>query len=151
MRGPLGKGFTLPANVGRLALAALGESPARLLPLAFQTREQGGEIVLFCDKKLPALPADIEVLPLKELPDGLEWANYLAMDLPAEAIPTLKTLLGSHPHNGLPCPAQALVTIPMPCAGVGECNVCAIRGRRKWKLVCKDGPAFNLEELRWQG
>ena len=36
----------------------------------------------------------------------------------------------------------------MAC-GVGACLGCAIKTRRGYKRVCKDGPVFNLKEIRW--
>ena len=43
--------------------------------------------------------------------------------------------------------AQVLVLVPMPCGGMGECGVCAVKIQRGWKLACKDGPVFDLEDL----
>jgi dihydroorotate dehydrogenase electron transfer subunit len=42
--------------------------------------------------------------------------------------------------------AQALVVPPMPC-GVGACQGCAVEVARGTKLVCIDGPVFDLLEL----
>jgi hypothetical protein len=43
----------------------------------------------------------------------------------------------------------------MPCAGLGECGICAIntstgsvhRLQKDYKLTCKDGPVFDLKML----
>ena len=35
----------------------------------------------------------------------------------------------------------------LPC-GVGACHACALNFRGKQKLMCIDGPAFDLTELR---
>ncbi|MEW6405821.1 MAG: hypothetical protein AB1649_28860, partial [Chloroflexota bacterium] len=79
LRGPMGKGFEIPPETRRLALAALGESPARLLPLARQALDHGADIALFSPAPLfsgspyhsPSLPSAIEVHPLSALPESL--------------------------------------------------------------------------------
>ena len=48
---------------------------------------------------------------------------------------------------GLAIPAQALVLGPMPCGGLADCGVCAVTTRSDWKLACKEGPVFDLEEI----
>ena len=43
-----------------------------------------------------------------------------------------------------PGAGQALVTLPMPCGGLGECGACAVPIRRGWKLACQDGPVLDV-------
>ncbi len=149
LRGPLGNGFALPERLHNLALAALGETVARLLPLVGQFSASDIAVALFTDAALPALPAAIEAYPLAELAESLAWADFLVMDLPLASLPELRGHLGMGKHGSLPCPAQALVLADMPCGAVADCGVCAISARRGWKLACKDGPVFNLNELEW--
>jgi hypothetical protein len=149
LRGPLGHGFDLPA-LSRLALIALGESASRLLPLVRPALNNKADIVVFSAAPLPTLTSAIEIQPISALPEAISWADFLALDLPAENLPTLRKTLGLDFYDPLPCPAQALITIPMPCAGIGECGACAIPLRRKgYALACKDGPVFNLNQLEW--
>lgn len=162
LRGPLGRGFSLTGQ--RLALAALGNSAARLLPLAGEALRRGDSVTLFTDAPLPALPAAIEIYPLGSLPEALAWADCLAVDFPQEALPELRSRLGLGRGDRLMLPAQALVYTPMPCAGLAECGACAIPASarpvkrspswrtpswRSYRLACKDGPVFNLDELVW--
>jgi hypothetical protein len=149
LRGPLGRGFHLPGGVRRVALAALGDSFARLLPLARLALEQDAAVTLLGDCALPALPASLEAYPFAALAEALTWADYLALDLPLEALPDLRERLGLAPYAALPCQAQALLFTPMPCGGLAECGVCAAPARRGWKLACKDGPVFDLDEVDW--
>ncbi len=144
LRGPLGKGFALPGDVRRLALAALGGSAARLLPLAQQALRQDLSVALFTAAALPRLPSSIEINPLGMLPEALAWADFLAVDLSVEQVESLAGVLGL--QGGLPpaCPGQALVSAAMPCGGSGGCGACAIPVRRGWKLACQDGPVFDL-------
>ncbi len=149
LRGPLGQGFRLPTQVRRLALAALGETAERLLPLAEPLPGRKLDVALVSDAALPSLPASVEIHPLHALPEVLSWADFLALDLPLEALPRLRTVLGTASGRGLPCPAQALVSTPMPCAGLAECGACAVPARGGWKHACLDGPVFDLNLLDW--
>jgi hypothetical protein len=149
LRGPLGQGFRLPTQVRRLALAALGETAERLLPLVEPPPGQKRDVALVSNAALPSLPTSVEIHPLHSLPEVLSWADFLALDLPLEALPGLRTVLGMGTGQGLPCPAQALVLSPMPCAGLGECGACAVPARGGWKLACLDGPVFDLNLLDW--
>lgn len=149
LRGPLGHGFCLPENARRVALAALGETFSRLLPLAWQASRSEQAVTLFTDLPLPALPSWLEVYPLGALPEALSWPDYLALDLPRELLPGLSTLLGLEDSHQLPCPTQALVWTPMPCGALAGCGACAVPARRGYKLACEDGPVFDLKALAW--
>ncbi len=147
LRGPLGRGFRLPAGASRLALAALGETTGRLMPLARQVLSAGGDVTLFADLLLPALPSAVEIYPLAALPEALPWADFLAVDLPLSEIPHLRLRLSLPQAMPLPCPGQALVLSAMPCGGLASCGACALPLRRGWKLACQDGPVFDLADL----
>ena len=149
LTGPHGHGFSLPANIQRLGMAVLGDTVSRLLPLVHQMALTQGGMTLFTDLPLPKLPSALEVHPLAALKDALDWPDYLALDIPLESLPLTGAALGLTPRAVLPCPAQVLVTTPMPCAALARCGACAIPARRGWKLVCEDGPVFNLNDLKW--
>lgn len=149
LTGPMGSGFHLPAPLRRLALAVIEGSPAHLLGLARQANQLGAEVALYSENPLPALPAWLEASPLAALPEALAWADFLALDLPAQALPRLRQQLDLPDPAICPCPAQALVRLPMPCGAVAECGACAVSLRRGWRLACKDGPVFNLNDLEW--
>ncbi len=149
LRGPLGYGFSLPVMARRVALAAFDETADRLLPLVSLALAQGAAVALFNDAALPSLPSAVEAYPFNSLPELLAWADFLALCLPIAALPELRSRLGMGIHERLSCPAQALVLAAMPCGGLAECGVCAIPAPRGWKLACKDGPVFNLEEILW--
>lgn len=149
LRGPLGRGFRLPGNVRRLGLAALGETAVRLLPLAARGLAQGADVALFAEQIPAMLPASVEFQPLHALPEALGWMDFLGLDLPREALPGLRQTLRLDPTRSLGCTAQVLVTSALPCAGLAGCGACALPGMRGWKLICEDGPVFNLKELDW--
>ena len=131
-------------------MIVLSESAGRLLPLIPPALSQNADIAIFSDTPLPPLPPVIEIRSLNAIKEALAWADFLAIDLPLENIPTLRQALQLDPLEYLPCPAQVLVAAPMPCAGVGECGVCAVQKQKKgYALACKEGPVFNLNQLDW--
>jgi Iron-sulfur cluster binding domain of dihydroorotate dehydrogenase B len=150
LRGPLGRGFELPAALSRLALASLGEGGARLRPLMNRALSQGLEVALFDDQRSHGLPPAVEAYPLSGLAEALSWADFLALDVPYTALAQLNRIFGPRHALHYPLPAaQALIAGPMPCGSCADCGVCALQTRRSWKLACKDGPVFDLEELDW--
>jgi hypothetical protein len=153
LSGPLGRGFSLPEHARQTVFAALGGQPARLRPLVTAALARGCGATLFADHlregDLFRWPAAIEVYPLAALPDCLSFADFLTLEAPPSALAGLRTLLGLGLGARLPFPAQVLVDTPVPCGGLADCGVCAVRARRGWKLACKDGPVFDLNELEW--
>ncbi len=149
LRGPLGHGFRLPPAAHRIALAALGESAARLLPLAAAALSIDASTAIFTDAPLPSMPASLEIYPLAALPETLPWADFLALDLPLEKLADLRLRLGLPRDRFPPIQAQALIITPMPCAAAAECGACAVPARGSWKLACQDGPIFNLRDIEW--
>jgi len=93
LRGPIGRGFEMPAGTSKLALAALGGSIARLSPLLQSGLAGDAAVALFTDLQLPQLPEAVEIHPLDRLPEALTWADYLALDIPTESLDSLHKLL----------------------------------------------------------
>lgn len=151
LRGPLGRGFSIPQGVSRLGLVALNHTTERLLPLAGEALNAGGEVAVFTDSALPRIPAQIEVNPLNALAEGVEWAGFLALDGTLKQLEGIIRLLGLGPEAPPPCPAQALLDIPMPCGGLAECGVCAVRAKRGFALACLDGPVFDWKQINLNG
>jgi NAD(P)H-flavin reductase len=149
LRGPLGRGFDLPATARRLAVGAIGGSLDRLLCLIRLGMERDMAITLYADRHPAHLPSAVEIYPLTSLPEALAWADLLALDLDRTQISRLRTLLTMDSDRRLPCLVQALVRTALTCGGVADCGACAVAGRRHWKAACKDGPVFALNELDW--
>jgi hypothetical protein len=147
--GPLGHGLNLPHNILRLGLVGMGETIARLAPLIRHAAHQQTGMALFTDLPVLMLPASLEVHPLDAIKEELSWPDFLVLDLPLECLPGLRAVLGHPVGRALPCPAQALITSAFPCAGLAQCGACAVPSRRGWKLVCEDGPVFDLDLLKW--
>jgi len=147
--GPLGHGFELPRQIQRLGLVALGYTVSRLMPLVGQIRHSHGSATLFTDLPLPRIPALLEAYPLVSLVEALDWPDFLVVDLPLQRMSGLRDVLGLTNGTDLTCPAQVLVTTPMPCARLAHCGACAVPARRGWKFACEDGPVFDLNQLKW--
>ena len=144
LHGPLGRGFNLPPASRRIGLVVLGDTAQRLASLIQPALAQGAEISLLCDQPVSGLSNDIEIMPMVSLAEASLWADYLAVDLPREKIQSLPYLFKSFNIGG---EAQILVSTPMPCGGRGDCGVCAVTVKRGYKLVCKDGPVFDLNHF----
>lgn len=146
LRGPLGRGFTMPPSARRVALAVLDAAPSRLLGLIPLASAQGAAIVLVSDSPPESLPLAVEVQPRKALAEILAWADYLAADVERDSLGGLLDTFGRNPKR--PSGSQLLVHAPMPCGGIAECGVCAVHSSRGWKMACRDGPVFDLDELK---
>jgi NAD(P)H-flavin reductase len=143
--GPLGKGFKIPKNAGRVALVALGQTSSHLLPLARAALAKNGEVALLTDGQFPKLPANIEISPLAELEEAYRWADYLAFSGSWEEIQQVKQ---NTAIENIPAPAEVLLLSPMPCSGLASCGICSITDSRgKVRMVCEEGPVFDWREL----
>jgi len=146
---PQGNGFSIPDAARRVGLLPFGVSPLRLLPLLKISLMQNAALVLFWDTGqnhdiLHRLPIMVEVAPTGSLAENLDWLDFLAVDVELAKLSQLDSLL-SIPE--LPFDSQVLVHTDMPCRGIGECGVCAVRTTRGWQRTCTDGPVFQLKEL----
>lgn len=147
LRGPLGRGFDLSASARKVALVAFDTAVVRLRGLIQSALRQSAAVVVVCDSASERLPDEVEVQPLSTLADVISWADYMALDVGRENLPTLKERLGS--LNQLPATrdAQVLIRTAMPCGGLAECGVCVVNLKSGWKLACKDGPVLDWSEL----
>lgn len=147
LRGPLGRGFTLPMSARRVGLVAFDGFPATLRGLIRPALKQNAALVLLCDSAPEALPDDVEVQPLSALPEILEWADYVAFDVTRENLLGLREQWRKQRQAVSPMSAQVLVRTPVSCGGIAECGVCAVVTKSEWRLACKDGPVFDWSDL----
>lgn len=148
LRGPLGRGFTLPLSARRVALLAYEDTPARLRGLIRPTLDQDAAVVLVSDSASDNLPDEVEVQPSSALSEICEWADYMAIEVARENLPELRKRLDALDQVPALEEAQILIRAPMPCGGVAECGVCAVRLKSNWNLACKDGPVFDWKEVQ---
>jgi hypothetical protein len=143
--GPFGHGFHLPADIQRLALIGLGDTNARLLPLGTNSQIENINITLFSDAPFTKLPPSMEAYPLKDLQESISWADFIAIDVPLENLEKMAESLRISFPGVAALRGQVLIQTSMPCSGVGDCGVCAVKIGRSWKFTCKDGPVFELD------
>lgn len=148
LRGPLGRGFRLPADIRRLALVAFSDGPDHLLPLADLALSRGAAVALYCDPPFPSLPSSIEVSPLDSLADALDWADFFAAGVSSDYLAELEKFL-DNPFVSKQLNGQVLLRKSMPCGGLSSCGACAVAVKRGWKYACKDGPVFDLQRFEF--
>jgi len=163
--GPLGRGYE-PASTSRhLLLVAGGIGVAPLVWLADEAVARGPSVTLVlggrsADQIFPAskLPPEVEVVVTTEdgslgrealateaFADYLDWCDEAFACGPNAMFRALAETMRSVKARR---PLQALLEENMGC-GTGICYGCAIETRRGMRLVCKDGPMFDLRELTW--
>jgi NAD(P)H-flavin reductase len=147
LRGPLGRGFELPASARKVALVAFDDPPSRLRGLIKPSLKQGAAVVVVSDFAVGSLPDEVEVQPLGELADVVKWADYVACDVSRENLSQLKEMLERQKQTTVKSEAQILIRTAIPCGGIADCGVCAVSLKSGWKLACKDGPVFDWNEL----
>lgn len=164
--GPLGSGFRIEKDIAILVAGGMG-----IAPLGFLAREalknkkevhifigaKTKELVL-CEDGLKLLGAYVTVAT----EDGSHGKKGLVTDILSSKLKTqnskLKTIYSCGPKamlkevasiakkNGIDC--QVSMEAYMAC-GIGACLGCPIETRMGLKMVCKDGPVFNAEEIKW--
>ena len=162
--GPLGRGFEPRSGVQRMLLAGGGIGCAPLVWLAERLADEGRDVTLLLGGRTEAqiypphlLPLAVEVVVTTE--DGslgergrvtapferlLPWCDQ-AFACGPDAM--FGALYDAYRRSGLRKPVQALIEAPMAC-GLGICYSCAVFPRRGGvKLVCRDGPMFDLRDL----
>lgn len=161
LRGPIGHGFLIPPAACKVALISFDDVPVRLYGLIAVALKQNAEVVMVCNSVGMDFPEVVEVQPLQALREIVQWADYAAMDVRRENLHQLMEMLGKQEHVRARSEAaaltvrpsltvskgQILVRAPMPCGALAECGVCALTLRHKWKMICKDGPVFDIKEL----
>ena len=102
------------------------------------------------------LPKEVELLSATD--DGSAGHHGLVTDLLADHLPWADQVFACGPNAMFRSmsgvlreartrkPVQALLEERMGC-GTGVCYGCAVFARRGVKLVCKDGPRFELRDV----
>jgi len=161
--GPLGRGYALSPSAEHLLLVAGGLGVAAVVALADEAVGRGKAVTLLqgartASKLYPPelLPRDVEVLSATDdgsaghhgpvtdlLADHLPWADEVFACGPSAMFGAMSQVLGEARTRK---PVQALLEERMGC-GTGVCYGCAVFTRRGVRLVCKDGPRFELREV----
>jgi dihydroorotate dehydrogenase electron transfer subunit len=170
--GPLGKPFSLDGRTRNLLLAGAGPALPALIFLARAAATGGvaGVLLAAADGagRLPQpflLPPDLEYQSSSDGPAALigllgapapgrslfaspiAWADQICLALTADLVtPAADAVRAGRLRWGRGF-AQAALAGPTPC-GVGTCQSCLIDTRDGLRARCKDGPVFDLRDLR---
>ncbi len=150
LRGPLGRGFQVPPGVRRIALVDCRSEnrPAALFEhWAPAFLERGGELAYYSDFPPSGLPTDVEGLPLEQAGEAWKWAEYLAADVDFGSLGRLLKILRPGHDTRLPDKAEVLIRTSMVCGGLAECGLCVVKTVKGFRLACKDGPVFQMNDL----
>ena len=142
--GPLGKPFSPPHMTSHWLMLSLGVHPERLLPLLESGRVQSASMAFWSEQIPPSLPSDVE-RPV-ELGEAIDWADFIAIELPGPDWPERYLALRSQLTLGKAAAVQALVDVPTPC-GFGVCQACAVPQRKGWSLGCQSGLVLSMEQI----
>ena len=162
--GPLGRGFEPRERVHHMLLVGGGIGSAPLVWLADRLVGEGREVTLVLGGG-----SEVQIYPPRLLPEAVEvvvatedgslgerglvtapferllpWSDQAFACGPNAMF---EALFGVVRSSGLRKPVQALLEESMAC-GTGICYGCAVFPRRGGvKLVCTDGPMFDLRDL----
>jgi dihydroorotate dehydrogenase electron transfer subunit len=161
--GPLGRGYEVKKDSQNLLLVAGGLGVAGVMPLADEATANGRSVTLLhgarsADLLFPRelLPTDVEFVSATD--DGSAGHHGLVTELLADRLPWADQVFACGPNPMFAAmatvvrgarsrkPVQALLEERMGC-GTGVCYGCAVFTRRGVRLVCRDGPRFELREV----
>ena len=161
--GPLGQGFEIHPDSKNLLLVGGGMGVAALVALADEALEQGKSITMLLGSRNAALiyphallPPEVELVVATDdgsaghygvvtdlVPRYLDWADQVFACGPNAMYQKLAEEVRRARSQK---PVQVLLETSMAC-GFGVCYGCAVETRQGMKLVCKDGPKFELRDV----
>ena len=86
----------------------------------------------------PTLPVSSSAL--------LTWADQICAALPGEQVPVLRDAIRTVKYRWERGFASVLIEGPLVC-GVGACGVCVVETRCGPRMLCSDGPVFDLRDV----
>jgi dihydroorotate dehydrogenase electron transfer subunit len=150
-----------PPHAAQLLLVGSGPALAPLFFLAAQpARSSSTVLVPLADGPLPPLqrlPADVEVIGgLSDItalaaarlagPPLLNWADQVYFALPFSAHPAAAQLV-RNARLRWEAGFARFITPPQARCTTGVCRSCRVTTRRGARLLCRDGPLFDLRDL----
>ncbi len=161
--GPLGRGYAVKRQSQNLLVVTGGIGVAALVALADEAIGEGRAVTLLQGAKtasklfpLGSLPTEVEVVSATE--DGSAGHRGLVSELLPQYLPWADQVFACGPNAMYEAMAgimrqeasrksvQVLLEEHMAC-GMGVCYCCGVFTRRGVRLVCTDGPRFELREL----
>ncbi len=168
--GPLGQGFSIREDYERIFIAAGGIGVAPMLylleHLAVTRSSDGLELFLGGRSREDLLCLDdfrsLGLRVHRTTDDGSDGAQcFLTHPLEMEAQKRPPDIIyACGPMDMLSCVAGIAARLKIPCqvsiesmmaCGLGACLGCAVEGASQdgYLHVCKDGPVFDADRLRW--
>jgi len=162
--GPLGKGFEIHPSSRNMLLLAGGVGVAPLIALAEKAIADGLSVKLLIGEKSSTkiypehlLPSGIK--PVITTEDGSLGQKGMITDILPQFIPEADQIFACGPLSMYRAiakmsskfggkPVYVLLETVMGC-GVGACLSCSIETKHGRKLVCKNGPVFELSDILW--
>jgi dihydroorotate dehydrogenase electron transfer subunit len=161
--GPLGKGYILRPQSENVLLVAGGLGVAAVVALADDAVRMSKSVTLLqgardASKLMPPelLPPEVEAVSATDdgssghhgyvtdiLPQYLPWADQTFACGPNPMFASMADVMRKERSRK---PVQALLEERMGC-GTGVCYGCAVFTRKGVRLVCKDGPRFELRDV----
>jgi len=161
--GPLGSGFEIGAKSRNLLLVAGGIGIAPLVALAEKGIANGLGITLLLGAPTQAqlypprlLPPEVKLVVATE--DGSAGRRGVVTDLLVDIAADADQIFACGPLSMYEAMAglewlkgksvQVSMEVRMGC-GFGGCYGCAIETNSGMRLVCQDGPVFDLKDIIW--
>jgi dihydroorotate dehydrogenase electron transfer subunit len=168
--GPLGKGFSidpskqvaivLGGGYGTAPLLALAEALKHKIKAVYLLLGAQKKDLVLCEKEF----RDLGVELLISTDDGSYGHKGTVIDLIPEVIPSklspfLAQVFACGPHPMLEQVAEICAELKVSCqvsleekmaCGFGVCLGCALKTKSGYKMVCKDGPVFDAQEIIWK-
>lgn len=161
--GPLGRGYAINPHAQNVLLVSGGLGIAALIALADEAIAAGKSVMLLQGARTAAklyppelLPPEVEALSATDdgstghhgyvtdlIPRHLSWADQLFACGPTPMFAAMANVMREAESRK---PVQALLEERMGC-GTSICYGCAVFTRRGVRLVCKDGPRFELRQV----
>ena len=165
MLGPLGHGYHIEPTSQRLVMGGGGTGLAPLIALADQAIASGREVTIVSAARKASLlypsdwiPDGVTIVEVTE--DGSAGKTGLITEaLPAAMqdadqaffcgpVPMYRALWETWRNHGITAPTQVLLEVRMAC-GFGICYGCAVATDSGRKMVCTEGPMFDINEVNW--
>jgi dihydroorotate dehydrogenase electron transfer subunit len=172
--GPLGRPFAVDERTRTLLLIGAGAGLPALLLLAREAAAKGRSVTLLAGAPdvavLPPpflLPGEVEYQSfagsqiadfrlqidpanpksaMYNLQSAIGWADQVCAALPGDQLPALRDAIRAIKFRWERGFATVLLEGPIVC-GVGACGVCAVELRKGTRMLCSDGPVFDLRDL----
>ena len=84
------------------------------------------------------------------LQSAIAWADQVCVALPGDQLSALRDAIRAIKYRWERGFASALLEGQIVC-GVGACGVCAVELRKRTRMLCSDGPVFDLRDVGHDG